>query len=208
MEKYTEVTFVGEPTSENVNFFGDTRTETLPNSKLPVNLSWLWWQNLDARDKRKSTSPLLAADFSFNDYYTNNDPALNAIFNYEKMKPFLPTIRELVNAGKTTEALQFAADYKMNPVNRYYADRIEADINQEGYNVMNTKKELANRFFELNIKLFPESANAHDSYAESLMLIGKKEEAIKYYEMAIAKDKGGQTAENSRQMIEKIKSGK
>jgi hypothetical protein len=38
LEKYTEVVFVGEPTSENVNFYGDTRTETLPNSKLDVNL--------------------------------------------------------------------------------------------------------------------------------------------------------------------------
>lgn len=208
LEKYTEVIFVGEPTSENVNFFGDTRVETLPNSQLVVNLSWLWWQNLDARDKRKSTSPQLAAEMSFADYYNNNDPALDAIFNYDKTKPFLPTLRELANTGKKTEVLQFAVNYKKDPLNRYYISRMEGDINQEGYNVMESNPALANVFFEININLFPESANAYDSYAESFMLMGKKEEAIKYYELAIAKDKNGATAENAKKMIEKIKAGK
>lgn len=208
LEKYTEVIFVGEPTGENVNFYGDTRTEILPNSQLAVNLSWLWWQNLDARDKRKSTSPQFAAEMSFADYYNNNDPALDAIFNYDKTKPFLPTLKELVNAGKKNEALQFAADYKKDPLNRYYISRMEGDINQEGYNVMQSNTALANMFFEINTNLFPESANAYDSYAESFMVMGKKEEAIKYYELAIAKDKSGATAENARKMIEKIKSGK
>jgi tetratricopeptide (TPR) repeat protein len=208
LEKYTEVIFIGEPTGENVNFYGDTKTETLPATKLPVNLSWLWWQNLDPRDKRKTTSPQLAADMSFADYYNNLDPAMDAILNYDKMKAFVPTLRELVNAGKTKEALQFAIDYRKDPINRYYISRLEADVNQEGYNVMDNNPALANAFFEINIQLFPESANAYDSYAESFMRMGKKDEAIKYYEMAIAKDKEGQTAENAKKMIEKIKSGR
>ena len=207
LEKYTEVTFVGEPTAENVNFYGDTKGEILPNSKLQVNLSWLWWQNLDPRDKRKATSPLLATELSFNDYSTGHDPALEAIFNYDKMKPFLPTLRSLVNAGNKEGALQFAMDYKKDPLNQYYIPKMEGDINQEGYNVMESNPGLANKFLEINIQLFPESANAYDSYAESLMRMGKKEDAIKYYEMAIAKDTVGETGENSRKMIEKIKKG-
>jgi tetratricopeptide (TPR) repeat protein len=145
---------------------------------------------------------------SFADYYNNLDPAMDAILNYDKMKAFVPTLRELVNAGKTKEALQFAIDYRKDPSNRYYISRLEADVNQEGYNVMNNNPALANAFFEINIQLFPESANAYDSYAESFMRMGKKDEAIKYYEMAIAKDKEGQTAENAKKMIEKIKSGR
>ena len=46
------------------------------------------------------------------------------------------------------------------------------------------------------------------SYAESLMVLGKDEEAIKYYEIAMAKDKEGVTAENSKKMIDKIKTKK
>ncbi|MEO8150377.1 MAG: hypothetical protein ABI723_22280 [Bacteroidia bacterium] len=208
LEKYTEVTFVGEPTSENVNFYGDTKTETLPNSKLQVNLSWLWWQNFDARDKRKATSPELAVDISFNDYYNNVDPNLKAIFNYEKEKPLFETLINLINTNKKSEAYQYAVDYKNNPLHRYVAERLEADINQEGYNqIQKGKHETANGLFEINIKLFPESANAFDSYAESFMNMGKKDEAMKYYEMAIAKDKEGAVADNSKKQIEKIKSG-
>ncbi len=205
LEKYTEVTFVGEPTSENGNFFGDTKTEILPNSKLQANLSWLWWQNLDPRDKRKATAPQVAVDMTFADYYNNNDPAFNAVFNYEKMKPLIPTLKELINAGKKNEALQFAFEYKNDPIHRYYVDRIETSINAEAYKYMDSKPETANIFLELNIKLFPGSANAYNSYAESLLKLGNTDEAVKNYEMAIAKDRDGAIAENSKKMIEKIK---
>ena len=65
--------------------------------------------------------------------------------------------------------------------------------------------DIANALFEINTKVFPESANAYDSYAECLMAMGKKEEALKNYQIAIDKDKDGVTAENAKKMIEKIK---
>ncbi len=209
LERYTEVIFVGEPTSENVNFYGDTKTEILPNSKLPINLSWMWWQNMDPRDKRQATYPQLAADMSFADYYNNNDPALQLAMNYDASNNLMSKLTSLLEGGKKEEALRFASAYYKDPVNKYYLDRMEPDLNNEGYRLLNEgKKEIASQMFEVNMKLFPESANTYDSYAESLMLMEKNEEAIKYYEMAIAKDKDGVTASNSKTMIEKIKKKK
>ena len=206
LEKYTEVTFAGEPTSENVNFYGDTRTETLTNSKLQANLSWLWWQNLDPRDKRKATSPQIAADMSFMDYFNNEDPVMNAIFRSENEKPFQQTLTSFIISGNKEAALQFASDYKNDPTHRYVVDKMETDINKEGYNKMQgNDTKTANALFEINVKLFPGSANAYDSYAESFMNMGKKEEALKYYQMAIEKDKDGATADNAKKQIEKIK---
>jgi len=206
LEKYTEVTFIGEPTSENVNFYGDIRTETLSNSKLQANLSWLWWQNLDPRDKRKATSPEIAVDMQFSDYYNNEDPALKAIFNYGNEKPFTTQLAEKIIAGGKDEALRFATEYKNNPAHRYVTDRLEADINREGYNKMQSNDlKTANLLFEINIKLFPESANAYDSYAESFLNMGQKEQAVKYYQLAIEKDKEGPTAENAKKILERIK---
>ena len=75
LSKYTEVTFVGEPTAENINFYGDTKQEVLPNSKLAASLSWMWWQNLDPRDKRLWMPPHLAVDMSFDDYQKGIDPS-------------------------------------------------------------------------------------------------------------------------------------
>jgi hypothetical protein len=44
IEKYTEAIFVGEPTAAHPNHYGDNRPFTLPNSKLTVRASTLWWQ--------------------------------------------------------------------------------------------------------------------------------------------------------------------
>ena len=208
LEKNTEVIFVGEPTSENVNFYGDTRTETLPDSKLQANLSWLWWQNMDPRDKRKATSPALAVEMSFADFYNNVDPVMNVINNYTNQAPVDEKIKTLFGQGKFDEAVAIGVEYVKDPLHRYFRADLEDKINGYGYNLVNENKFAdANRIFAVNVQIFPESANAYDSYGESFMLLGKKEDAIKYYEMAIAKDKEGVTADNSRKMIEKIKAG-
>ena len=206
LEKYTEVTFVGEPTSENVNFFGDTKQETLPNSKLTAFLSWMWWQNLDARDKRKWTAPHIAADLSFADYVSNRDPSLEVIFNAQPKVSLKEKITELAIQNKADEALKFAESYIKNPQNRYYEDRFEVDINDAGYALMNKNKfQEAYILLDINVQLYPESANAYDSKAESLWKLGKKEDAIKFYEMAITKDPNGETGDNAKRQIEKIK---
>jgi tetratricopeptide (TPR) repeat protein len=206
LEKNTEVIFVGEPTSENVNFYGDTKTETFPNSKLQVNLSWLWWQNMDPRDKRKATSPALAVDMSFNDFYNNVDPVMNVINSFDKQGPIDDKLRAFVEQGKFDEAVNMASEFLKDPLHRYFKNELETKINAYGYQLINQNKfDNANKVLKMNIQLFPESANAYDSYAESFMLMGKKEDAIKYFEIAIAKDKEGVTADNSRRQIEKIK---
>lgn len=208
LEKNTEVIFVGEPTSENVNFYGDTRTETLPNSKLQANLSWLWWQNMDPRDKRKATYPALAVEMSFADYYNNVDPVMNVINNYDGQGAIDDKLRALVEQGKFDEAVAMASGYLQDPLHRYFRNELETKINAYGYALINRNKlDDANKVLAMNVKLFPGSANVYDSYAESFMLLGKKDEAIRYFEMAIAKDKEGTTAENARRMIEKIKTG-
>lgn len=209
LENYTEVIFAGEPTSENVNFYGDAKTETLPNSKLQARLSWLWWQNKDPRDKRTATFPALAVDMSFDDYYNNEDPVMNVI-NESNGKFLLDVeLKDLVESGNMDSAIVIANKYIQDPLNRYYVTELEDKINMYGYSLMGENKiQDANKIFGINVQLFPESANVYDSYAESFRKMGKTEEALKYYEMAISKDKSGATAENSKRMIEEIKKSK
>lgn len=206
LEKYTEVTFVGEPTSENVNFYGDTKQEVLPNSKLTASLSWMWWQNLDPRDKRKWTAPHIAADMSFEDYVNGKDPSLIAILSHQQTVSLKEKMIELAEQKKTDKALEFAKSYIRNPQNRYYEDRFEVDINDAGYALMNKDKfQEAYILLNINTQLYPESANAYDSKAESLLKLGKKEEAIKTYQIAIYKDPNGPIGDNAKRQIEKIK---
>ena len=206
LSKYTEVTFVGEPTSENINFYGDTRLETLPNSQINMNLSWMWWQNLDPRDKREWMPPHLAADMSFADYQTGIDPAMDAIKVANIQTNIEASLRNFVEKGQFDEAVSMAKDYLKDPTHRYFKDDLETKINDFGYVLINQKNfDMANKVLKMNIQLFPESANAYDSFAETFMRLGKKDEAIKYYEMAITKDKEGITAENAKKMIANMK---
>jgi tetratricopeptide (TPR) repeat protein len=205
LENYTEVIFVGEPTSENVNFYGDAKTEILPNSKIPVRLSWLWWQNKDPRDKRKATYPALAVDMSFADYYNNEDPVMKVINMNVSSESIDNVLKNLAVQGKLDEALILAKEYLLDPMHRYYKTELEDKVNSYGYSLMGDNKlEEANKILSMNVQLFPESANAYDSYAESFMKMGKMEEALKYYDIAIAKDKTGAIAENSKKMIVEI----
>jgi tetratricopeptide (TPR) repeat protein len=206
LEKYTEAIFVGEPTAENVNFWGDIKTEILPISKLNVKLSWLWWQNMDPRDKRQWTAPDLAAAMSFENYKTGYDSAMNIILNYKEEKRIDEKIKELVTAGNFDEALSVTKEYMENPVHRYCKNELEEKINDMAYGmIMQGKPEEAKNLFSMNVRLFPNSANVYDSYAECLYRMGQKEEAIKNYEIAISKDPKGDAGENSRKMLATIR---
>jgi tetratricopeptide (TPR) repeat protein len=206
LEKYTEAIFVGEPTAENVNFWGDVKTEVLPLSKLKVKLSWLWWQNMDPRDKRPWTAPQLAAGMSFENYQTGFDSAMHIILNYKEEKRMDEKIHDLAMEGKINEALAITKEYLEDPLHRYCKNELEDKINDMAYTLaFQNKLEEASRFFVLNVQCFPHSANVYDSYAECLYHMGKKEEAIKNYELAISRDPKGPTGENSRKMLAMIK---
>jgi tetratricopeptide (TPR) repeat protein len=61
----------------------------------------------------------------------------------------------------------------------------EQMVNRLGYYLLQTKKfENAVEIFSYNIERFPKSFNAHDSLAEAYMIMGDKENAIKYYKLA------------------------
>jgi hypothetical protein len=79
LENYTEAIYVGEPTAENVNFYGDPAGITLPHSHLEAAVSQLWWQDKDPRDKRTSTFPEIAIEPTFQDYVAGTDPRYNTL---------------------------------------------------------------------------------------------------------------------------------
>jgi tetratricopeptide (TPR) repeat protein len=144
---------------------------------------------------------------SFENYKAGYDSAMNIILNFKEEKRIDEKIKELVTAGNFDEALSITKEYIDNPLHRYCKNELEEKINDMAYSLlMRGKPEAANRFFLMNVQFFPNSANAYDSYAESLWRLDKKEEAIKNYEIAIHKDPKGPTGENSRKMLAMIRS--
>ncbi len=187
LEKYTNTTFVGEPTGENVNFYGDAARIELPNSKLVVRASTLWWQNLDPRDRRLWTGPQIAAEMTSKDYFTNNDPALKAILNYSPKKELTEQLMDALSANDVQLAAKRFREFKDNPANTYL--NTEATMNSFGYKLMGMKRlDQAIEIFKLNTEAYPQSSNVWDSLGEAYMNKGDKELAIKNYEKALELD--------------------
>lgn len=151
------------------------------------------------------TAPQLAADMSFDDYQNGKDPAMDLIMNYKFSDPIEVQVRKLVFEGKDKEALVAVKDYLANPINRYYKDDVENKINNTGYRLINDNKfKEANLVLGINVEFFPNSANVYDSYAESFLKLGNKDDALKYYKIAVSKDPHGPTGESARTALKQI----
>jgi tetratricopeptide (TPR) repeat protein len=207
---YTNAVFVGEPTSENLNFYGDNRRVELPKTKLPVFLSFAWWQDKPQWENAPWLAPHVAVDMSFDDYKSNRDPVLDACLNFNDKDLVLDPMSHLKNlftAGKLDEIESEAKKMVSDPRYRYV--NFEQKLNQSGYDLMNSKQlESALYVFELNTKLYPKSANAWDSLAEANWKANKNDKAIEYYNKAIELDPNGETGQNARRMLNQVKSQK
>jgi tetratricopeptide (TPR) repeat protein len=187
LEKYTEAIFVGEPTAAHPNHYGDSRPFTLPNSKLTVRASTLWWQDLDPRDERFWTAPEIAAETSSEDYRKNIDPAFEAILNYKPGTSFADLTAEATSNRNISIFIKKYRDFKANPQRRFI--NTESPINQFGYFLLGAKRfDEAIEIFKLNVEYYPNSANVYDSLGDAYQAANRKEEAIKAYEKALSID--------------------
>lgn len=210
LDNYTNAVFVGEPTAENINFYGDTRQVTLPASKIPVFLSFAWWQDKPQWENGPWTAPHIAVDMSFEAYRSNQDPVLDAALNFSADHFVLDPMAyftELFLANKV-DLLQAEAKRMVNdPVYRFFD--FNSEFNRVGYDLIGKNQlEPAIFVFQLNTQLFPDSANAWDSLAEACWRAKQPEKAVEYYNKAIALDPNGSVGENARNMLRQIKEGK
>ncbi len=205
LEKYTETTFIGEPTAENVNFFGDVQIETLPISNLDVRLSYLWWQNHDPRDMRLWTAPEINVEMSSEDYRTNQDPVLEAVLSYKSNVPdVMAVIRSKYEQKDYKGAELTAFSFKDNPENKFIG--INNEMNALGYQFMNNNDfPTALAIFTTNTKLYPTIANGWDSLAEAYMNQRDFKKAALYYGKALELDPNGPTGKNAKDQLDKMK---
>ena len=200
LESYTDVIFVGEPTGENVNLYGDPNHITLPHSRLVMRVSHLWWQDKDPRDTRPATAPELAAVTSFADYTAGRDPALQLALT----TPTPPSLDEILTSEVGEGVERVVALYNQwlrDPLHRYAQDP-EAQVNNLGYKLMSGKHlQDAITIFQANVQIHPNSWNAWDSLGEGYANAHDKQNALRAYRKSLQlnpKNAGGQA------MIEKL----
>lgn len=206
MSNYTNAVFVGEPTGENVNFYGDNRTVTLPNSKIPTFLSFAWWQDKPQWENQDWLAPHLAVDMSFKEYSTNEDPVLQTALDFSDDNYVLNPMQymtELFTTGQIEKLQSEAALMVKDPKYKFFD--FEGQFNKAGYNILGSGQLKEAIFvFQMVANLFPDSPNAWDSLAESYMKAGDKTKALEYYNKALKMDPKGATGENAKKMINQI----
>jgi tetratricopeptide (TPR) repeat protein len=196
LERHTNTLFVGEPTGSSPNGYGEHGEITLPNSKIKVFVSTLYWQEADPRDRRLWIAPQIAADLSIEDYRNNVDPAMRAILNYVPQTPLTDVVRAAVLDKDVEAAGRAIRKYRADPVN-FYAN-FESDLNRLGYTLMEQKQlEAAIQIFQLNVESYPDSANVYDSLGEAYANQGNRELAIRNYEKSVQLNPNNQGAKEA-----------
>jgi CubicO group peptidase (beta-lactamase class C family) len=116
-------------------------------------------------------------------------------------KPIVPDlVRMAINESVAGAAAHFES-WKKNNAEKVAA--VEPQINRAGYGFLQSGSSAnAIRVFELNVTLFPNSANVYDSLAEALALAGQREAAIRNYKTSLELNPENS---NATEQLEKLK---
>ncbi|MTB49783.1 hypothetical protein [Lewinella sp. W8] len=206
LDNYTNAIFLGEPTGENVNFYGDNRLLVLPNSKIPVRLSWAWWQDKPQWQNADWLAPHLAVGLSAEEYRTNQDPVLAKALQFDGdnfVRDPMQHLTDLFSTGKIMQVQTDAQKFVEDP-NYRFVD-FEGEFDRIGQMLLGGGRNVEASFvLRMNNRLFPESARTHYRYGIAVASSGKTDQAKELFAKAIALDGDGAIAAAAREEMAKL----
>ncbi|WP_234387156.1 S41 family peptidase [Aquimarina sp. Aq78] len=209
IDNYTNVIFVGEPTAENVNFWGDNRPVKLPNSTIDISLSYLWWQDKPALENAEWIAPSIPVTMSFNEYANNQDPVLDAAltFNAQDFKPKpMDYIVSLYLSGQTQKLAEELPKMIQDPL--YAFCDFEMELIKLGNILLQSGRvpqiQASIQVFSMVLGLFPNSANAHKYLGESYIATGETQKAKEVLKKAISMDSDGEIGKSAKEILLQI----
>ena len=206
LSSYTNVVFVGEPTSENINFYGDNRPVTLPNSGLNAYLSFAWWQDKPQWENGPWLPPHLATGMTFEQYRTNQDPALEAALAFSDSTFILNPmdhLTELFTSGKVDQVKPTAARMISDPNYAFY--NFEQAFDKTAYNLLKGNRlEEAFFVFSMNADFFPEQAGVWNGMGAVYAKQGELQKAREAYQKALEIDPAGEEGEEARRRLQEL----
>ena len=117
------------------------------------------------------------------------------------LKPLAMFMEKVIEKEGVDKGIKFYQEHK--DLAEYYVS--EQELIVAGYKELHAgDAENAAKIFKLSIEVFPHKDNPYDSYAEALMTLGKKEEAIKNYKKSLELNPNNK---NAVRMIEKLEKG-
>lgn len=206
IQHYTEAIIVGEPTAENLNFLGDARRVTLPNSEINVNLSYAWWQDKPQWENKDWTIPHLAVTMKSTEYFTNQDPVLDKAMNYTDdgfiLNP-MEYLTELFSQGKFDEVKTVGFKVSRDPAYKYYD--FEDEFGAAGYRLFSNGETEGGMFIlELVAEYYPASIGALYSLAGAQEQMKQIEKSTENYQKIIALAPASPEANTARKRLAKL----
>ncbi len=209
LDNYTNVIFVGEPTAENVNFWGDNRPVRLPNSGIELSLSYLWWQDKPALENAPWIAPSIPVAMSFEEYATNQDPVLEAALAFN-MPDFKPKPIEYITALYVSGQAQKLAEElpKMVQDPRYAFCDFEAELNKKGNLLLQSGRapqvQGAVQVFSMVSQLYPKGASAYKYLGEAYMVLQNTEKASEVLQKAVSLDTDGAIGKAAKELLSEL----
>jgi tetratricopeptide (TPR) repeat protein len=203
LHNYTHAVFVGEPTAENINFFGDNRPVTLPNSGINAYLSFAWWQDKPQWENAPWLVPQIATGMTFEQYRTNEDPALEAALAFNDttyVSDPMGYLTELFTRGEIekvkTEALRMISD----PTYAYF--EFEKEFDAVAGKLLGDQR-IDEAFFvaQMNAQYFPDSPGVWLRMGELYLQKENREGARTALEKTLELDPTGPSGEQARKML-------
>jgi hypothetical protein len=127
LQKYADVTLIGEPSGSKGNHYGDARRITLPNSGITVRAATIYWQGWSPGDQRPWTAPDVAAELSSGDYTRNEDPVLATALGFVARPRLSDEIRQATAAGDTAAVRERLAAFRADTRHAYVDARLSLD---------------------------------------------------------------------------------
>ena len=207
--RYTEAILVGEPTSENINFYGDARPVELPNSKITAYLSYLWWQDMPALENADWTTPSIPVSMSFEQYINNEDPVLEAALNFNaegfEPKP-MHYIVDLFISGQTQKMVTTLKKMIQDP--KYAFFDFETELNRIGNILLQTGRkpqvQASIQVFTMITQLFPNSAITYKNLSQVYLQLGETQKAKELLHKTIALDHDGELSQAAKTLLSEI----
>jgi hypothetical protein len=160
LKKYANAIFIGEPAGAGRNHFGDAAELELPDTKIRIQISTLFWQTGVASDTTFFFLPDFPLTYEASTYFSGEDIAMT---NIDKG---LVKLTDLIRAKPVETVMDTYKKYKQNyqSDSNWWKPFLEDEINTAGYDLMGIGKiKEAILAFELNTIEYPHSWNTWDS---------------------------------------------
>jgi hypothetical protein len=168
LQKYADVTFIGEPSGSKGNHYGDSRRITLPHSGITVRAATIYWQAWLPGDPRPWTAPDVAAELSSGDYVRNEDPVLASALAFVARPRLSDEVRQAVAAGDTAAARERLAAFRADTTHAYVDARLSLDSAALHF-LERREYDRAIAILELAVMEFPDVPRAYASLSAAYL---------------------------------------